>query len=141
MIYYLDTSVLVAALTGEAATARVQRWLGDREPDELAISEWGATEFSSALSIKLRSGQIDPDERAAALAAFVRMCSESLFDLSISAAQFRAAARFADQHKLGLRAGDALHLAIASDHGATIATLDKRLAQAALALGVSAQSP
>jgi predicted nucleic acid-binding protein len=39
LIYYLDTSVLVAALTGEAATSRVQRWLGDREPDELAISE------------------------------------------------------------------------------------------------------
>lgn len=141
MIYYLDTSVLVAALTDESATARVQRWLGKRDPGELAISEWVATEFSSALSIKLRSGQIGPDQRAAALAAFVRMCSESLSDLSIAAAQFRAAARFVDQHKLGLRAGDALHLAIAADHGATIATLDKRLAQAALALGVSALSP
>ena len=100
-----------------------------------------ATEFSSALSIKLRSGQIDPDQRAAALAAVVRMCSESLSDLSFAAAQFRAAARFVDQHRLGLRASDALHLAIAADYGATIATLDKRLVQAALALGVSALSP
>ena len=141
MIYYVDTSVLVAALTNELATPRVQRWLGKRDPGELAISEWVATEFSSALSIKLSSGEIDSDERAAALAAFVRMRTESLFDLSISAAQFRAPARFADQHKLGLRAGDALHLAIASGHGATVATLDKRLAHAALALGVSAQSP
>ena len=141
MIYRLDTSVLVAALTDEAATARVQRWLGERQPDELAISEWVATEFSAALSIKLRNGQIGPDERAAALAAFVRLSSESLSALSVSAAQFRAAARFADQHKLGLRAGDALHLAIAADHGATIATLDQRLAEAALALGVSALSP
>ena len=55
--------------------------------------------------------------------------------------EFRVAARIADQHKLGLRAGDALHLAIAADHGATIATLDKRLADAALALGVTALSP
>lgn len=141
MIYYLDTSVLVAALTNEIATARVQRWLGEQRPDELAISEWVATEFSSALSIKLRSGEIDADERAAALAAFVRLSSESLPSLSISTAQFRAAARFADQHKLGLRAGDALHLAIAADHGAAIATLDKRMAQAAVALGVSAKSP
>ncbi len=141
MIYCLDTSVLVAALTNEMATARVQRWLGERAPDELAVSAWVATEFSSALSIKLRSGEIGPDERAAVLAAFVRLCSESLSDLSISAAQFRVAARIADQHKLGLRAGDALHLAIAADHGATIATLDKRLADAALALGVTALSP
>jgi predicted nucleic acid-binding protein len=141
LIYYLDTSVLVAALTDEAATARVQRWLGEREPDELAISQWVATEFSSALSIKLRSGEIGPDDRAAALAAFVRLSLESFADLSISADQFRAAAGFANQHKLGLRAGDALHMAIAADYGATIVTLDKQLAQAALALGVSAQSP
>lgn len=141
MIFYLDTSVLVAALTNEATTARVQHWLGEREFDELAISDWVVTEFSSALSIKLRGRAIDPDERAAALAAFVRLCSESLFLLPVSAAQFRAAARFADRHELGLRASDALHLAIAADHGATIATLDRPLAKAALALGASALSP
>ncbi len=141
MTFYLDTSVLVAALTNETATARVQRWLGEREAEELAISEWVATEFSAALSIKLRSGQIGPDERAAALAAFVRLSSDSLSALPVSPAQFRAAARFADRQELGLRAGDALHLAIAADHGATIATLDRRLAKAALALGIGALSP
>ena len=46
------------------------------------------------------------------------------------------AARFADQYALGLRAGDALHLAICADRGAIICTLDRRLAEAALALGV-----
>lgn len=38
----------------------------------------------------------------------------------------------------GLRAGDALHLAIAGNHGTRIRTLDHRLATAAEALGVSA---
>jgi predicted nucleic acid-binding protein len=51
---------------------------------------------------------------------------------------FRTAARFADQHVLGLRAGDALHLAICADHGATLCTLDRRLANAGSALGVKA---
>jgi uncharacterized protein len=50
--------------------------------------------------------------------------------------QFRTAARFADQHALGLRAGDALHLAICADHGATLCTLDRRLSEAGPALGV-----
>ncbi|MGI8578476.1 MAG: type II toxin-antitoxin system VapC family toxin [Nocardioidaceae bacterium] len=54
---YLDTSVLVAAFTPESVTHAVQAWLGAQDPAELAISDWLATEFSSALSIKTRSGQ------------------------------------------------------------------------------------
>ena len=50
--------------------------------------------------------------------------------LLVSGLQFRTAARFADQHMLGLRAGDALHLAICADHGATLCTLDRRLSEA-----------
>lgn len=141
MSYYLDTSALVAALTNEVSTDRVQLWLAQRDPEELAISEWVATEFSAALSIKLRCATINADERAAALAAFAKLSSESFSMLAISPAQFRSAARLADRYELGLRAGDALHLAIAADYRATIVTLDKRLTQAALALGVSAQSP
>jgi predicted nucleic acid-binding protein len=136
---YIDTSVLVAALTNEAETVRMQSWLGDQEPAELTISEWVATEFSAALSIKIRTGQIEAHHRAEALAAFTRLSAESFEILPISGAQFRTAARFADQYALGLRAGDALHLAIAVDHGATIVTLDHRLAEAATALGVSAR--
>nr|WP_306422224.1 hypothetical protein [Geminicoccus harenae] len=41
----------------------------------------------------------------------------------------------ADQHLLGLRAGDAMHLAVASAHGATVHTVDHRLAEAAPAVG------
>ena len=37
-----------------------------------------------------------------------------------------------------MRAGDALHLAICADHGATLCTLDRRLAEAGPALGVKA---
>jgi hypothetical protein len=67
------------------------------------------------------------------------LSAESFEILPISGAQFCIAARFADQYVLGLRAADALHLAIAVDHGATIVTLDQRLAEAATALGVSAR--
>jgi predicted nucleic acid-binding protein len=136
---YIDTSILVAALTNEAETLRMQTWLGEQAAGDLTISEWVATEFSAALSIKIRTGQIEARHRAEALAAFRRLLADSFATLPISSAQFRTAARFADQHVFGLRAGDALHLAIAADHGATIATLDRGLAEAASALGVSAR--
>jgi predicted nucleic acid-binding protein len=133
---YLDTSILVSALTNEADTAAVQAWLAGQVARDLTISDWVVTEFSSAMSIKLRSGQLGPDHRAAALASFTRLAAETLRILPVERASFRTAARFADQPTLNLRAGDALHLAICAEWGATLCTLDRRLGEAAPVVGV-----
>lgn len=133
---YLDTSVLVAALTNEAETERMQTWLSKQPAGDLAASEWVVTEFSAALSVKLRTGRIAPEHRAGVLAVFARISSENLEMLPVSPMEFRTAARFADQYALGLTAGDALHLAVCAVHGATLCTLDRRLSEAGAPLGV-----
>jgi predicted nucleic acid-binding protein len=133
---YLDTSLLVAALSTEAKKNEVQAWLAGQDPALLAISNWVISEFSAALSIKLRTAQIAPPFRANMLAAFAKLTEQSLVVWPVADNQFHAAAKLADQYALGLRAGDALHLAISADHGATLCTLDRRLAEAGNALGV-----
>lgn len=133
---YLDTSLIVAALSNEAMTLRAQAWLGEQDPALLLISEWTVTEVSSAMAIKLRTGQLTVQQRAAALAMFHKLVAESFTVAEVTGGQFRAAARFADQHALGMRAGDALHLAIASEHGAIVETLDRKLAEVGPRLGV-----
>ena len=136
---YLDTSVLVTALTSEADTPRVQDWLTSRSTNSLAISDWVATEFSVALSIKLRTGDLDTKHRDRAWSTFTALAAESLTSLEIGRVHYRTAARFAAHHDTGLRAGDALHLAIAADHGATLYTLDRRLATAGAIVGVDSR--
>ena len=134
---YLDTSVLVSVLTHELRTTTAQKWLATQDANLLAISDWVVTEFSSALSIKLRTGQVGLDQRGAALALFTQMSTDTFRIFPLERASFRTAARFCDLPALGLRAGDALHLAICAEHGATLCTLDQRLGQAAPLVGVA----
>lgn len=138
---YLDTSVIVSAVADEPASPRVRRWLGEAEAGGLHVSWWSLTEFTSALSLKVRIGRFSLEQRAEASAAWQKLRETSLSMLPVTPAHFETAARFADHHELGLRAGDALHLAVASASGHRLVTLDATLAKAAPALGVSVLVP
>jgi uncharacterized protein len=97
--------------------------------------------MSSAFALKLRSSQINPEQRAAALAMFSRLVFDSFTVMPVTVLHFRTAARFVDQHTLVLRAGDALHLAVAAEYGAAVHTHDQTLAAAGSVLGVQIKLP
>jgi uncharacterized protein len=132
---YLDTSLLVAAYAYEPATDRALSLLANRRGEPLMISEWVKTEFAAAMSLKIRTKEIEPAYRARAQALFAEAVADSMEVAVVTSAHFRRAEALAAEYKAGLRAGDALHLAVASSNGAILCTLDKRLASAAKTLG------
>ena len=133
---YLDTSLIVAAATAELSTARAQAWLIENDAEDLVTSAWTVTEFSSALALKMRTKHLSVEQRALAMAAFHELLRESLAVVQVQTSHFHTAAEYVNQHELGLRSGDALHLAVASGLGATLCTLDQRLARIGTALSV-----
>lgn len=141
MILYIDSSVVVSALTFEAASPRVQLWLEMQEPDTLHLTLWVQTEFSSALSLKVRTGALTPALRESCLGGIATLKDEALTIVPVKPKQFVPAARLVDASPLGLRAADALHLAVSMDVGATLCTLDQRIADAAKSTGAEVLTP
>ncbi len=136
MSYYLDASLVVSAFTAETDTSKVQLWLDGNAAKSLVISPWIETEFASALSKKMREGKLTLEARSLTTAQWHRFRDALTDTIAILPQDFDTAARFVANHSLGLRASDALHLAVAARHGATLATLDRVMAAAATACGV-----
>jgi predicted nucleic acid-binding protein len=109
---YVDTSVLVALCTHEAKTADVGHWYANCT-DDLISAAWCVTEFASALGIKQRTGQITAEQAQAAWMQFERICANDLQLLPVDTNLFHRAAILTLDASIGLRAGDALHLACA----------------------------
>lgn len=125
---YVDTSVIVALLTVEPSTQRITAWYAGLS-DTPACSDWLLTEFSSALSIKLRTGQITEATAKRVRKEFALLTDGGLRIIPVSRGAFAHAAEMVKLHGHGLRAGDALHLAVALELGAShMATLDGTLA-------------
>ena len=125
---YIDTSVIVALLTVEPKTQEVTAWFAGLR-DTPTCSDWLLTEFHSAISIKLRTGQITEANAKRVRKEFELLADGGLRIVPIGRAAFRQAAKMAQQHTHGLRAGDSLHLAVALELDAThMATLDTTLA-------------
>jgi predicted nucleic acid-binding protein len=132
---YLDTSVVVAAITREPRTADAQRLL-DESDSTFLISDWTLTEVASALAIKVRHGSLTESDHARAARTCARLGSEALSRVPVLSSDFTRAAALAGRPELALRAGDALHLAVAERVGGVLYTFDVSMARAASLLEV-----
>lgn len=135
---YVDTSVLLAFLLPEPGSNAAEAFMMS-EGAPLAISSWSEAELLSALGIKLRMGQIREEDAHRTIDAYTQLLAPALRRLAIHDADHRDAILLLDGWKTALRAGDALHLAIANAHKATVFTFDKGMAKAALSLGISVE--
>lgn len=132
MSTYIDTSVVVSFFIRDDHAEAARRWA--RANPRVAISDWTATEFSSALSHHVRRGSLSDRERKAAELAFDRWAEAGLV-LEVARARFQDARVLMQNHRR-LRGPDALHLAIARHQGLPLATLDDDMRDAAIAEGL-----
>jgi len=138
---YVDTSIAVALFVPEARTAEVKAWFAANAAP-LVAADWIVTEFASALSIKERRGDLAREDADAVWRAFTDLCGAGLRLVPVTRAAFAAAAELVRDVGSGLRAGDALHLAVAREVGAgSIATADVTLAANAEAKGLATVVP
>ena len=122
---YFDTSFIAPLVIAEATSDAVEAVILKVRPDELTTSLWAQVELASLVSRKVRMGELSVSDRDAVRRECERMFGESFEMLLPTSADFAAATKFLEVPKTTLRAGDALHLAIAANHGARkILTLD-----------------
>jgi predicted nucleic acid-binding protein len=134
---YFDTSFLTPLIRVEASTPRVEKFVEQLSRDQMATSHWTRVEFSSILGREVRMGRLDPRGAAAVDARFESLISGSFAMLLPTAEDYGLAKRYIGNYATGLRAADALHLAIAANNQAeAIVTLDRGLLAAGTALGL-----
>lgn len=132
---YVDTSVLIAYLTPEAHSSVAQAFM-QSTGDRLAISSWSEVELLSALGVKLRTRQLTDVQANDVANSYSRLVAPHLDRLGVDDMDHRNAALLLSGWNTALRAGDALHLAIAAGHGAVVYTFDRGLVSAGGVLGI-----
>ena len=138
---YFDTSFLVPLILPEATSEPIAGFFENLPADDLAVSHWTRVEFASLLAREVRMGHLDTAAAHEAGSRFEMMVEESFVVLLPNRDDFDRARDWLDHFETGLRAGDALHLAIARNHGAdAIYSLDKLMIAAGKKLGLPASA-
>jgi predicted nucleic acid-binding protein len=143
---YFDTSALAPLILEESTSSSVERFMAGLPEGELSISHWTRVEFSSLLAREVRMGGLERQVAEDADAQFETMVAESFvvflpnaddFTLAKAYLHNTLAKAYLHNHETGLRAGDALHLAIASNRRAeAIYSFDTTLLKAGALLGL-----
>jgi uncharacterized protein len=138
---YFDTSFLVPVLVAEPTSTAIASFFADHSLGDRAISHWVRVEVAAMLARDVRCGAISTRQSAELGSTFEALTSRSFMVLLPDRADFDFARLLVGNAQSALRGPDALHLAIAKNHGATVFySLDKKLVSAARSLGLAVNS-
>ncbi len=137
MMFFVDTSVVLAFYRAEARSARAQRFLrGLKEP--ALISNLTEIEVASALGRWVRMEEISDADASRIHAVFESDIEEQCYRrVPLTTGHYRQARSWLLTRKTALRALDALHLACAARLQVPLVTLDASLASAAATFGIA----
>ena len=109
----------------------------NKHTQTLALSSWCETEFYGALGRRVRAGRLPGQLAERAARRYQKHVRQGLYHTYQPGAQhFGLASSFTRQFGLGIKAPDALHLAVVQHEGCALLTSDKAMAVAAQALSV-----
>lgn len=129
---YFDTSFLAPLILEEATSTKIEAFFAKLPVGELYVSHWTRVEFASLIAREVRMGGLAESDALLAIGQFDEMMAESFQILAPGVADYELAKAYIQYFATKLRAGDALHLAIASNNGAKMFyTLDDGLLNAA----------
>lgn len=132
---YFDTSALVSLHQSDRHSVALSAYLRRTRP-AVAISRFAAAEFASAVSIRLRTGNLRPEQATALLHAFDDWRPSVASVIEVTANDLITCEAFVRRFDLQLKAPDALHLALCAREGLPLLTFDLSQARAAEALRV-----
>jgi predicted nucleic acid-binding protein len=130
---YLDTSVLVALFIQEAATPIARAGVAGQV---VMVSNFAAAEFSAAISRRNRVGELSEGQVHQLFADFDLWTARGAHWIDAEPSDIALAIALVRRLELGLRAPDALHLAICQRAGQALFTFDLKMASAAPTLGI-----
>lgn len=135
---YLDTSVVVAYYLPEALSTRAQAiYTAQAAP---AISELVELEFFAALSLRLRTGDLERTQAERVASLFLSHLDGGWYTrIHLHAGHYVAARSFIARFDLPLKSPDALHLAVSASERLPLVTADRQLARNAESLGLEVE--
>jgi predicted nucleic acid-binding protein len=136
---YFDTSFLAPLVLEESTSTKIEAFFAKRPSGEFYVSHWTRVEFASLIAREVRMGGLAEPDAMMVIGQFDELVAESFQVLVPTVADYELAKSCIQHFATKLRAGDALHLAIASNHGViTLYTLDVGLLNAAKSMKVHA---
>jgi len=132
---YLDASVIVPLFVVDPFSRSAPQQIAALD-DDLALSDFTAAEFASAIAKKVRERDLTTREAKLAFEAFDKWAARLARRVEIVAADMAECVVMIRRLDLPLRAPDALHIAAAGRLNARLFTFDGQLKRCAKKLGI-----